>query len=91
MAKHPPSEQAGRLIRLRENLGYDVSAEFAALLGISPQRWNNFENGTPLSKDVAFILVKKVPGLTLDYLFLGRPDGLPIQLARTLGATEAPP
>lgn len=74
-----------RLKRLREAQGYTSQAAFAALLGISPPRWNNIEKGLPLSREIAFKLVQKVPGLTLDWLYFGKPDGMPIELARRLG------
>ena len=80
---------AQRVRRLREAMGYDSPGSFAALLGYSPQRWGNVENGVPLSRDVAFKLVQIVPGLTLDWLYFGKPDGLPMELARRLG--ELPP
>jgi hypothetical protein len=76
---------AQRLEQLRLALGYQTAAAFAGYLDISAQRWNNVEGGFPLSKDVAFKLVQKVPGLTLDWLYFGRADGLPVALARRLG------
>ncbi len=67
-------------------MGYNHSARaFAEFIGLSEQRYNNFENGTPLSKDAAFRLVAKIPGLTTDWLWFGRLEGLPYQLALELG------
>jgi hypothetical protein len=57
---------------------------FAARVGIEYKRWNNFERGLPFNRDVAIHLVRAVPGLTLDWLYLGREDGLPIKLQREL-------
>jgi transcriptional regulator with XRE-family HTH domain len=75
-----------RLRRLRELLGYKSQTDFVAYLGISLQRWNNIERGyQDLGKELAIMLVKKVPGLTLDWLLLGKADGLPLGLARRLG------
>ena len=89
----PDSKQddplAERLSRLRKSLGYETGVAFAAFLGISAQRWNNIEGGYPLSKDMAFKLVQSVPGLTLDWLYFGRADGLPLDLARRLGELGA--
>jgi hypothetical protein len=42
------------------------------------------EHGAPLSKQLAFQLVRKISGLTLDWLFYGRIDGLSIELAHRL-------
>ena len=81
----PEQERAGRLKLLREVLGYQQSTMFAAFLGVSPQRWNNVENGKPLGHEMAIRLVRAVPGLTLDWLYFGKPDGLPLELARRLG------
>ncbi len=82
--------QADRLRRLRAAIGYETATGFAVFLDIGIQRYNNFENGTPLSREIAFRLVQKVPGLTLDWLYFGKADGLPIELARRLGVFDGP-
>ena len=82
------SPQALRMKALREAMGYPTGSGFAAFLNVSVQRWNNVETGFPLGNQLAFLLVKKVPGLTLDWLYLGKPDGLPLELARRLGEVE---
>lgn len=82
--------QKARLIRLREHLGYPNATAFAQFLGIGQQRWSNFENGMPLSREIAFRLVQTVPGLTLDWLYFGKAEGLPVDLARSLGALAPP-
>lgn len=79
------SEVSERVRRLRLAMGYESQGSFAALLGLSAPRWNNVENGLPMSRDIAFRLVQKCPGLTLDWLYFGKPDGLPLELARRLG------
>ena len=38
----------------------------------------------PLSKEMALRIVRKFPGVTLDWLFLGRTEGLSAELARML-------
>ncbi len=88
----PESDEAvvARLKLLREVLGYISGAGFAAFLGISPQRWNNFEVGKPLSKDVALKLVRKVPGISLDWLYRGRAEALSFEMARKLGEFARP-
>lgn len=77
--------QIDRLKRLRMAYGFETSTAFAAHLGIGYQRWNAFENGFPLSREVAFVLVKKFPGVSLDWLYFGKIDALPLELARRLG------
>ena len=60
---------------------------FATRIGIEYRRWNNFERGYPISRDMAVHLTRSIPGLTTDWLFLGREDGLATKLQREL--TEA--
>jgi hypothetical protein len=62
-------------------------ARFAARIGIEYKRWNNFERGYPIPRDMAIHLVKAIHGLTLDWIYLGREDGLSVVLQRAL--TEA--
>lgn len=70
------SETARRLIALRTAWGYPQQKAFAHFLQVEPTRYANLEGAAPLSREVALILVKKIPGLTLDWLYLGREDGL---------------
>lgn len=81
--------QADRLKRLRAALGFKTATAFAAFLDIGNQRYNGFENHYPLSREVAFLIVRKVPGLSLDWLYFGRIDGLSVGLARSLGELPA--
>jgi hypothetical protein len=81
-----PEDVGKRITELWTALGYETSAAFAAALGVSPQRVNNVEVGMSLSRDLAIKIVKFAPGLTLDWLYFGKPDGLPLELARLLGA-----
>jgi hypothetical protein len=81
-----------RLRHLREALDYQHGNAFARYLGIQDARWYNLENGYPLSKEVAFLLVQKVSGLSLDWLYYGRTDGLSKSLGQRLGEfPEGPP
>lgn len=77
---------AERLKALRQFVAGDNQTLFATRMGIEVKRWNNFERGSPLSKEIAILLVTKVPGLTLDWLYLGIESGLPIALQRELAA-----
>jgi len=83
---------AQRVIMLREVLGYSDrggSKAFADFLGVSPQRVNNVESGFPLSRELALLMVRKVPGLSLDWLYLGAAHGLHWELARALADKES--
>jgi transcriptional regulator with XRE-family HTH domain len=66
-----------RLRAIRKVQGFEDAKEFAEFLGVSGQRYGNIEAGSSeLSKEIAFIIVEKVPGMTLDWLFLKSRDGL---------------
>jgi hypothetical protein len=82
--------EAGRVIHLRKTLGYPKSNGFAAFLDVSATRWNNVERGTPLSRDLVIRLVQSVPGLTSDWLYFGKSDGMPFELSRRLGLVGPP-
>lgn len=83
---HPESNEAvaERLRRLRKIKSGDNQTAFAALLGIETKRWNNFERGKPLPRDVAILLVKKFPDVSLRWIWLGIPDHLTVRLQREL-------
>lgn len=87
-----PVEQdvPARMKALRIALGYPTVPAFTAFLRIEPKRWYNVEAGFPLSKDLAILLVQRIPGLTTDYVWFGRSGGLPIELARRLGVFDPP-
>jgi hypothetical protein len=58
---------------------------WAKMIGTSSPRWNNYEKGEhPLPRDMAIRLVYYVDGLTLDWIFLGREDGLDPELKLAL-------
>lgn len=78
------------MIRLRKHFDSKATArQFAELyLKISEQRWNNVERGLPISKELALTLVRKCPGVTTDWIFNGKLDGLPVHLQRALDGPE---
>ncbi|MGJ4928124.1 hypothetical protein ACQR1I_16665 [Bradyrhizobium sp. HKCCYLS2038] len=79
-----PEAIADRLRMLRMLISGTSQPAFAARLGIETRRWNNFERGLPLSKEVAIRIVKTFPDITLDWLFLGRTDSLTLKRQREL-------
>lgn len=85
----PDSNEAvsERLKLLRQVVSGENQTAFASRLGIEVKRWNNFERASPLSKEVAFLIVRKFPDVTLDWLWLGNEGGLPVRFQREL--TEA--
>jgi len=83
-----------RLKRLRRALGYEDGAPFARALGITPNRWNNYERGFPLPTEMALRIRAQCrrdgyPGLTLDWIYDGVADHLPVELAIKLGEVRA--
>lgn len=75
---------AWRLKCLRWAIAEDNQTRFAAQLNIDPKRWNNFERGIPLSKDVALKIVQTWPDISLDWLFRGLDDHLTVKRQREL-------
>ena len=78
------SPVAQRLRRLRASMGYKTQEPFAEYLGLEHKRYVNFENGLPLSLSAALQIVQKVPGVSMDWLYLGREDALSVSLAARL-------
>lgn len=62
--------------------------QFAAWLGVGYQRWNNVENGMPLSRDLEGVLRRKIAGLTPEYLREGDMTRLNLELAQRLLEAE---
>lgn len=74
-----------RLALLREALELRPG-EISDILDIERTYWSRFEGGKrKLSDDVAVLLVSKF-GVTLDFLMLGRWEGLPLGLAEKMRA-----
>lgn len=86
----PKSDQdrAERLVALRKAFHYETASSFAAFLDVSKQRWGHVERGLPLGIDLAQLVVRKLPGVTLDYLYFGKGEGLSVELARRLGVLD---
>ena len=87
LSRFPGSDESKRARRLREAMGFNGRGgqhAFANSLGVERGRWSNVECGAPLSKDMALRIVRKFPGVTLDWLFLGSPEGLTAEMARAL-------
>jgi hypothetical protein len=87
--KYDPLETAWRLRILRTYVGHgDSQTRFAEDYGFTVARWNNLERGHPLPRDVAIQLVRRIPGLSLDWLFFGKPDYLSVIMRSELEEVE---
>src|SRR5215467_7842830 len=79
---------AERLLLLQgafEGTGRGASARMAECLGITLHRWYNVLRGSPLSIALAQQIVVRFPGVSLDWLYRGRPEGLSCEIAEKLG------
>jgi hypothetical protein len=61
-----------------------TSKQIAEAIGIGYKNYNSVEKSGALSTQIALALVQHVPGLTLDWLWRGREEGLSVDLARKL-------
>ena len=78
--KPKDTASAQRMRALRAYMGYDQPKKFAEFLGVGVGSYNQIENGGPISKAMAFAMCKKIPGMTLDWVWLGKND-LPHDMA----------
>jgi transcriptional regulator with XRE-family HTH domain len=76
-----------RLIRLAE--GETNSTRWAKRMGWTLPQLSNYENGVMISRDAAIKMAEQVSGLTTDYIFRGKTDGMTIDLRRRLEEAEA--
>jgi hypothetical protein len=83
---------AQRLLLLQEmfeGTRRGASGRMAQRLGITFHRWYNVLRGSPLSIALAQRIVLNFPGVSLDWLYLGRPEGLSCQIVEKLGYEAA--
>jgi transcriptional regulator with XRE-family HTH domain len=81
-----------RLMRMAygrtQGVGDISQSAFCAVVGISPQLWNNAEVGhTGLGLQSAIKMAKRI-GITLDWIYLGRREGLPVNMATEISKLE---
>lgn len=84
--RHPDGKNSPVARRCRDvrEMFRESQVDFAKRIKVGYQRWNNVENGYPLSKDLARKLTRAVPGLTSDWLDEGHARLLPLHLAQRL-------
>ena len=80
-----PGTTAMRARQLREAMGYKTQKAFAQRYGFSPNQWNNYERGSPISRIAAQSLSRQIQGLTTGWVLDGDPAGLSLEMARKLG------
>lgn len=91
MARPTQEAVARRLKAVRDHVGKNVTA-MADWLGVPRTRYANWErqsgSGNFPAEESMSLLCDMLPGLTLDYLYRGRLDGMPVALAIQLTARE---
>lgn len=85
----PQAVRARLLRRLVEGDDRGAQTRFAKKLGIDYNRWNNFERGSPISREIEDLLASSIPGLTVDFVRRGARGGLSVALSAALDALEA--
>lgn len=90
MSTTTTKDVAERLVLTRHALGL-IQAEFARRIGVTPQALNNYERGVSrLSIDAAG-RINQTFGVTSDWLFHGRMQGLPGEIQVAIRHQEANP
>jgi transcriptional regulator with XRE-family HTH domain len=80
-------EYRRRLKLLRKVYG-ENQTEFASRVGIAFKKWNHYERGYPLSREAAFILHEKIPGLDPSWLYWGYEGNLAVDLRDRIRKAE---
>lgn len=78
---------AGRLIRVRQSLGLSL-AGLCRALGVTPQRWQHWENANALPDVTVMLRLRTVFGITLDFVYAGDGSMLPLQRSNDLQAVK---
>lgn len=84
-----PKAYKKRLRLMREILVGGNQQAFADKLGIPMKRWNNFERGHPISREVAFIIMDKFPEVSVEWLWFGMTGNLRADFKKKVEDAEA--
>jgi transcriptional regulator with XRE-family HTH domain len=64
-----------RLRIMRQIVSGENQADFAVRVGLDPKRWNNYEQGYPIPRHVAMMLMQKID-MSIEWLWFGREGNL---------------
>lgn len=78
------SEIGARLKATRLYFSADPQKEWAARNGFNPTQYNRWERGTRRIPVDAAVKLSETYGLTLDFIYRGRRDGLSETLSKSL-------
>ncbi len=83
---------ARRLVAIRTVKGFSAT-RLAVLVGATPQRWYTYENGRSTPPTDVLVKIKRLTGVTIDYILAGDVTGMPseliIQLDEALGEEDS--
>lgn len=76
----------------RDTAGHSKSQEeFASQFGVSDSAWSNYETDRRPGLDNALNIVRRLPMLSLDWIYRGDPRGIQVDVLRALDAAGDPP
>lgn len=77
-----------RLRLFREVIAVRSQQDIADALGIDLKRWNNYERGYPIPREIAFLIREKFPGMSVEWLWWGDMGNLSSKYTRRLALAE---
>lgn len=83
-----PKAIGRRLTATRLALDHTNAAEFAELVGLTPQALNNYETGIRRPNVDQAVKIVQATGVTLDWIYLGDRSGLPHRIASRLAPEQ---
>jgi hypothetical protein len=63
--------------------------EFADFIDVPVKRWANYERGYPVPREIGFILVEKIKGVSVDWIWFGWDKNLSPEFKKKLADAEA--
>lgn len=86
-----PKVIGARLKLLREAMGFDEAKAWCEYVDIATNAWNHFERGRRAPTIEAALKVAVKTGATLDWIFRGLEETLPVRVQQALAAAEKKP
>ena len=77
-----------RLRILRQIISGENQQDFAERLGIDMKRWNNYERGYPVPREIAFLLMDKFPGISVEWIWFGMTGNLSQHYAKLIAEID---
>lgn len=83
-----PEAIGARLRLLREATGFDEAKAWCEYVDIAPNAWNHFERGRRAPTVEAALKVAVKTGATLDWIYRGLDETLPVRVQQSLTAAR---